>query len=291
MCPETIKSYIFALSKLQQLKGFEPVKFAKSMAKKLIYSAKNARAHTKQKTKTKKTGAMSLRKLAKINKFLRKNFKKSDRQALWTCMTVAFFGSFRMGELVAGKSDSFDKTSTLLWKDVQKHKNHLVINLKNAKSGQYAEAVYLFPFPIKSLCPVHALLKLERNQKKNRSWEEKMPVFRLKNGSNITKQFLNSLLKKILSTEKHNISCKSFRCGIPSSLGNSPEIANDQHIKGWGRWNSKSFLRYEHYGLYQKKWVYDKVVMSLLKNISGSTRLKKLISSLNSSHIFRTQAA
>jgi hypothetical protein len=272
MCPNTIKSYIYALSQIQQWKGLGPINIGDSMTKKFLSSAKNAKTNEKKQTKSQTNGTITLKKMQKLKKYLHKTLRKDDRRAVWAAMTVAFFGSFRMGELLAQEPKSFDKTSTLLWENVEKHKTHNVIQLKSPKSGKIGETVVIFPFPVKIFCPINALKKLESNQRKQLSWRTNMPVFRLKNGLNITKKFINNILKNCFTNRKHKISCKSFRCGIPSSLGNAPDIANDQHIKGWGRWNSNAFLRYEHFGFRQKKWIYDKIVMALLRKKKLKTK-------------------
>ena len=90
-----------------------------------------------------------------------------------------------------------------------------------------------------------------------------MPVFRLSNGKNLTKSKLNSVLKITFPSKK--ISCKSFRSGIPSIMANFPDIMNDKHVMGWGRWKSSSFLRYQKFDLKQKKWVFKKLAKILLK--------------------------
>jgi len=120
------------------------------------------------------------------------------------------------------------------------------------------ETVFLFKFPIKNFCPLRALKKLEKNQKKSHTFQENLLVFRQNSGQNITKNFVNSILSGIFQSNKYTVSCKSFRCGIPTSLGNCSDIANDQHIKAWGRWNSNLILRYEHFDLYLKEWILKK---------------------------------
>jgi len=267
LAASTIKSYIYALSHIQKAKNFKGIHFAKSTAKKIVLGGKNAEMTSDHK-KTHQKGAVTFKKLKKLRKHLRNKGKKWENNftELWACCTLAFFGSFRLGELVAEKSEYFDKTTTLLWGDISKTKECWKIHIKKPKSNLKFETVYLFPFPVKELCPIRYLKKLKKKQKKEKTWAWDKPVFRLSSGKNITKTFLNNLLSDVFQNEKRKISCKSFRCGIPSSLGNLPEIANDQHIKGWGRWNSPSFLRYEHFGLNQKKYIFQKIVMSLLKN-------------------------
>jgi len=259
----TIKTYVLALSRIQNTKGFGKIPFKNSIAEKLILGAKNSNIGLKKASK--KSAAVTFKKLCTIRKSIKKSFpKKTDRLPIWACMCVAFFGSFRMGELLSSKCKSFDKTSTLLWENIEKHKKHWKIHIKNPKSKNENETVFLFKFPIKKLCPLRALKKLEKSQKKSHTFRENLPVFRQNSGQNITKTFVNSILSEIFQNNKYTVSCKSFRCGIPTSLGNCPDIANDQHIKAWGRWNSKSFLRYEHFDLYQKEWIFQKIILSLL---------------------------
>ena len=259
----TIKTYVLALSRIQNTKGFGKIPFKNSVAEKLILGAKNSKMGLKKASKI--SAAVTFKKLCKIKRYIKKVFpNKTDRLPIWACMCVAFFGSFRMGVLLSAKCKNFDKSSTLLWENVEKHKKYWKIHIKSPKSKNENETVFLFRFPIKKLCPLRALKKLENSQKKSHTFRENLPVFRQNSGQNITKNFINSILSEIFKSNKYTVSCKSFRCGIPTSLGNCPDIANDQHIKAWGRWNSKSFLRYEHFDLYQKEWIFKKIIFSLL---------------------------
>jgi len=170
-----------------------------------------------------------------------------------------------MGELVMERTKTFDIASSLTWKEISVKKSHCKIHIKQPKSNDVkGENVTLFPFPMRKICPIHALKKLKQAQKKQNMWSLNLPVFRLSSGKNLTKQKINAFLRTCFKKSKRKFTNKSFRCGIPSSLGNFPDIANDQHIKGWGRWKSGSFLRYEHFGIRQKKWVSDKIFYCLL---------------------------
>ena len=48
--------------------------------------------------------------------------KKIDFQTVWTAHCIAFFGCFRLGEILAKNPYVFDKYSDLTWSDVKLHK-------------------------------------------------------------------------------------------------------------------------------------------------------------------------
>ena len=93
------------------------------------------------------------------------------------------------------------------------------------------------------MCPISALLKLKKQAKKMGSY-----------------QIQNHFLKYT----KNKFSGHSFRAGVPSSLADFPNIANDWHVMGWGRWRSKIFLKYQNRTKKQSKWVFDKIENCLL---------------------------
>jgi hypothetical protein len=44
---------------------------------------------------------------------------KLTGQSVWTCCVIAFWGAFRLGELLSSNTKNFDKFSSFLWEDVQ----------------------------------------------------------------------------------------------------------------------------------------------------------------------------
>ena len=88
------------------------------------------------------------------------------------------------------------------------------------------------------------------------------PVFTLNGNSNLTQKTVNKFLKK--SFPKNKFSGHSFSAGVPSSLADFPNIANDWHVMGWGRWRSSIFLKYQKRTKKQSKWVFKKIEKCLL---------------------------
>ena len=254
----TVKSYILALSKIQKMKGLGPIKFAKTLAENLNIGIRNM-----NKKPLSKHNTISFKKIIVLReKIFSSNHCKLNKKCLWAACCTAFFGSFRCGELLAKGSLNFDKFSDLTWKDISKGKKHWSYHLKSPKIfNPKGEKVTLFPFPTKNLCPINAVSKLKKALKAEGIWDKNLPVFRLANGSNLTIKKLNTVLHVTFPNGK--ISCKSFRSAIPSILANYPDLMNDRHVMGWGRWKSSSFLRYQQFDLKQKKWVFKKLAKIL----------------------------
>jgi hypothetical protein len=70
---------------------------------------------------------------------------------------------------------------------------------------------------------------------------------------------VRSLLKRRIGPVANQLACHSFRGGIPSALASFPEIANDNHVMGWGRWSSSAYLLYTRLKLSQKLKIYEKI--------------------------------
>jgi hypothetical protein len=82
----------------------------------------------------KRVTAMDLRTLLQIRKGLLKGgWRKVTRTSVWTACLIAFWGSFRLSEILPPSVDCFDQFSDLLWKDLDFGCNQLKICLKARK--------------------------------------------------------------------------------------------------------------------------------------------------------------
>jgi len=153
----------------------------------------------------------------------------------------------------------------LYWKDVHVKKKciNLSVRTKCCSRG-VAEDILIFQFPIKSLCPVRAVIQYKKYLKKRLGNLSRYTFLVDENFSPLPKRFINKFLK--VNFPKKDLSGHSFRAGIPSSV--SPDLVNDLHIMGWGRWKTKAFLSYQKFKFKQKKWVFRKIVKGLTKNYS-----------------------
>ncbi len=191
------------------------------------------------------------------------NWTPHTKQIVWTACTVAFFGSFRMGEILSPNENSFDINATLTWSDLKKQKLSWSVHLKSPKSrNKYGEFVNIFPFPGHNCCPFKALEHL--SDISTNAIEKNLPVFMFDNRKLLTKQIFNStvqnLLRKHLGEKANLIKGHSFRAGIPSLLARFPEMVSDKHILGWGRWSSEAYLSYTRLKYDQKLAIYEKIV-------------------------------
>lgn len=177
------------------------------------------------------------------------SMNKADKRLIWAVSLIAFFGSFRMGELLASSEDHFDPTQDLLGEDIdlsQAHKSTkktLQIRLKTSKENRSSREIIVDLFENDKLCPVKAFEAWTRVSKPR---EARLPAFRLSSGRPLTKtkmnELLNSLLNKNVPKGKGFYSNHSFRSGIPSLLGTLGYSSED--IMCVGRWSSNSYECY-----------------------------------------------
>ena len=85
--------------------------------------------------------------------------------------------------------------------------------------------------------------KLKKSQLKEKLFDFNYPVFRSKTSTFLTQKDINTFLKE--NFKNFYIRGHSFRAGIPTSIANFPDLSNDNHVMGWGRWHSKNFSTYQ----------------------------------------------
>jgi hypothetical protein len=193
-----------------------------------------------------------------------------DKQVIWAAATTGFFGTVRMGEILASAEKSFSPSSDLLWQDVRcSSPTSLLIHLKNPKSGiPGGEKVDLFEFPGYDCCPVQALRNLRAKQIAAGNTAENLPVFRFSSGKNLTCSIMNRTLAALLPdfhVPGHDtITCHSFRAGIPSVLAMFPDLVTSDQIKGWGRWQSDCYQLYTRLSLPEKESIFEKIKSALI---------------------------
>jgi hypothetical protein len=93
-----------------------------------------------------------------------------SKSVVWCAALVAFFGSFRFGELVSKSENVYSEHETLLWKDIQFFDDnsiriHNKVPKNRTKNGEF---ISLFEFEGKSCCPIKAIKCLKELSKKIR---------------------------------------------------------------------------------------------------------------------------
>ena len=175
-----------------------------------------------------------------------------DKLLIWAVATLAFNGAFRIHELLARKTSSFDPKFSLLGRDVSlksvpigKEKVEAIqVLIKSEKKDRVGAGIKVDVYESKGpLCPVNAYKKW---LKKTGYTPAKKPAFLFASGKPLTGKTMNSLLKKFLNkhlqSTKRKITSHSFRGGIASLMG---ELGySDSDIMAIGRWSSRSFEAY-----------------------------------------------
>jgi hypothetical protein len=259
LSPNTVNIYLSDLATCYKLKGLDLSACSNFFAKTMIKGAKNLASYSASTKETKAVMTLSCLKILghEISKADWTTFTKS---VYWAACTVAFFDSFRMGELLCPTESSYS-SDTLVWSDVTFNGNDSVtLTIRHPKSNRAGgEKVEVFQFPGHNCCPVKALRCLA-NMRKNKS--QHIPVFALADSEYLCKKTLNNTLKNLLSAHLpgHTLLGHSFRAGIPSALSAVPELVTTEEIQAWGRWSSPSYLAYTKHRYLGRRKTFEKFV-------------------------------
>ena len=176
------------------------------------------------------------------------DYEKSLR---WAVVLVAWWGSFRIGELLPKAKHSFCPSSALLASDVTFKDNSVAIWLRSPKVEKEVtgDIVEVWDVPMREdLNPLRMLGAYVQRRREKFGEAETLPMFLHENGEIYTKLQLNTDLSNMLAlypeldTATDKWSGHSFRAGIStvlSLLGFSKE-----DIQAWGRWSSDAYQRY-----------------------------------------------
>ena len=264
----TVITYLSSLKSVHALRFLPTTSFDSPYIEALIRGGQNLEIYKENVKLTRKVMSLPILKILghEISESL---WSENSKQVFWTACTTAFFGSFRLGEILPTKENSFSPDDTLLWKDIKfVSKNHVLIHIKSCKTktvgGEYVD---IFSFPGQGVCPVKALSKLKESSKS----DSDSPVFSFNSGVGLTLRSLNSTLRSLLEPklgeESKQFSGHSFRAGIPAALARHPELTSSDEIMGWGRWKSTAYLSYTRLKVDQRRKVFNKIA-TVLNNSS-----------------------
>jgi len=266
----TIKSYVSNIATLHKLNGLEEKFSSNFVLKTAIRGIENLSLNTRNSHTQRKAMTLHLLKILG-HEVARKNWSKDSKVVVWSAMCTAFFGSFRIGELLAKTEFSYNPTEILVWENVKflGDNSIQIVNKVSKNRTPGGEKIDLFPFP-GSCCPVSALKRLWNDLPHNRS----QPVFRFTSGKLFTQKAFNEIIKECLVTrfgpKGLNYSGHSFRAGLPSALSGSSWLNSEMAIKKWGRWNSNSFEKYVRLEHAAKKDLFKLFSEALLKDDTKS---------------------
>jgi hypothetical protein len=105
----TIKSYLTALRKIKFLLGFRSKKEGQEMEKIILRGMENIEGINAKPPQ--QVTPVNLKTLSSIKRGLKKKlWKKCTKKSVRTLNVIAFWGLLRLGEVLPGKAESFDKT-------------------------------------------------------------------------------------------------------------------------------------------------------------------------------------
>ena len=163
LAPQTIKSYLSALRNMQISIGLPDPRDQSSLPMLKRVQAAISRARVLRGTTTKRIRLpITAQVLAKIRQAL-SNSSNLERLVLWAIACTAFFGFFRLGELLPESANAFNASTDLAWGDVAVD-SHLAptmiqIHLKKSKCDQFgAGSDVLVGSTGEELCRVRAIL-------------------------------------------------------------------------------------------------------------------------------------
>jgi hypothetical protein len=266
LAPSSIKSYISALSKLQLLLGFEQTSFnSDAWLKAFLQGSENAKIYEPQKISTRR--AITFEILTLIgHQITHSGWSDFTKSLFWAVSLIAFWGSFRLGELLSVDSSTFDPFSSLLWDDITfRDDGSLLIHLKSTKTSKFpGDYIDLYPFFDKVFCPILALRRYREQSVQAGIFSRFGSVFMLSATTRLTvSEFIahiNNFLVPLNILGPHDsISGHSFRAGIPSTLSIISDPSTISDLKIWSHWTSDSYLLYLKLQSDQKRAIFQKL--------------------------------
>ena len=261
----TVEQYINSLETIHKLRNLDSSTCTAFSIDRLIKGAKNREQYSKAPKHTRKVMSLPLLKILG-HEIANSEWEDDSKDVIWTAAVLAFFGSLRFGEMLGTGEWKYNPFETLLWSDVKIFEKSALLHIKVTKNcSKEGEFMDIFLFPGHGCCPLAALVNLKKSREGG-EWDQK-PVFAFKSGKLLTQSTFNeivrSLLRRRIGSTANQLACHSFRGGIPSALASFPEIANDSHVMGWGRWSSSAYLLYTRLKLNQKMKIYAKITSVL----------------------------
>ena len=170
------------------------------------------------------------------------DFSTYDHTMLWAACCLGFFGFLRAGEFTV--NSPFDPAVHLTVNDI--HADSLLnpcsfrIHIKCSKADPFRQGCYIFiGCGKRDLCPVRALVQYLHLRGSNPG-----PLFLLSDGTPLSRQWLASSIRSILSSAGVPgwFSGHSFRIGAATSV--AAHGIPDHLIKTLGRWSSDAYQLY-----------------------------------------------
>ena len=255
--PGTVSSYLSGLRMAHWAKGFLTPTLKSPIVGQILTGASNLNKMRQEVVRKPHRRAMTIPLLLLLHqKIVRSEWTDYKKDQVWCLSVVAFFGAFRLGELLSKAAGHFDGLHTLLAKDVSfqtlSHAGNPLrlarIHVKSPKVDRIGNGddVEVFSIGGTIFCPVKALEKYKEIAKEEGNFDPDLPFFRKESGANYTRDDFNADLRAMFQSDmnykKEGIWGHSFRAGVSSHMDRWGFTGEE--IKGWGRWSSEAYKRY-----------------------------------------------
>jgi hypothetical protein len=194
------------------------------------------------------------------------NWSPTNKKVFWCACCLAFFGSFRMGEILCSDANSFS-TENFTWKRINFAEESATINIRFPKINKDGNGDYIDIFKTRNtdFCPFTCLKVLSTIFPNNVS--NNLPVFTFDSGNFLTVKIFSDTVKELLrpylGPKSDLITGHSFRAGIPAAIANHPDLLSNDDVCKWGRWSSSSFKIYTRLKLSARESIFEKLLSAL----------------------------
>ena len=168
-----------------------------------------------------------------------------EQVVIWAIACTAFFGFFRLGELLVKSEAEFNPAIHLCWGDLaidnSANPSMVQIHLKTSKCDQFGRgADIVLGLTGTEVCPITAILAYIESRQ-----DLPGPLFLLSSKKPVTKTWFTQQIRSVLSDiglQQNQYAGHSFRIGAATTaaLVGVP----DSMIQTLGRWQSTAFLVY-----------------------------------------------
>jgi hypothetical protein len=256
-----VKIYLSDLRLAHKIRSVNPIFENDFFIKAMLRGAKNVSLYTNISKKSKFVMSFPLLRIIG-HEIALSDWPSDSKLVFWTACCVAFFGSFRLSEILPKSENNMEN---LTWSQIKfTNMGSVVINIRFPKviRSSAGDFVDLFEIKNSTFCPLSSLkaLALQRSSEIGKD----LPVFQFANRKNLNPKLFTStvvsLLEHHIGGAAKNFSGHSFRAAIPSALANSPNLASDSDIMLWGRWSNESYKAYVWLKHNARKEIFNKIV-------------------------------
>ena len=244
LAPQTGKSYLSALRSMQISLGLPDPREQSSLPILKRVQAGISRARVLKGSPPRIRLPITVSILGAIHQSLETS-TNPDKAVFWAVASAAFFGFFRLGELLLNAPSQFNPATSLAWGDVavDSHTNPSMVqfHLKISKCDQFGSGSDIVVGRVDSpLCPVSAVLKYIEVR-----GDAPGPFFKDSSNIALTKQRFVKQIRDILNAvglQQDQYAGHSFRIGAATTAATAG--VQDSTIQTLGRWHSAAFLQY-----------------------------------------------